>query len=333
MTALCDAFACPACGAAIVYLGDETELRCPGCAQRYGNEEGIPRLFWPLQPVPEDGVTDKVKAFYEENPFPDYQELDSSASLKEKAGRGVFARLLDAQVPPAARVLEVGCGTGQLSNFLALAPERRLVATDMCLASLRLAQSFKVKNRIDNLTFAQMNLFHPALRPETFDVVLCNGVLHHTGAPFRGLQGLCRLARPGGFVVIGLYNSLGRLPTLIRRALMRIGGERLAVLDPRLRSAEVGATQKRSWLMDQYRHPHESRHSFAEVLRWFEAAGLELVGSLPSTRPFEPFDPDRPLFEPPAPPSALELRLVELGMLLRGGREGGLFVTIGRKAA
>jgi hypothetical protein len=133
--------------------------------------------------------------------------------------------------------------------------------------------------------------------------------------------------------VIGLYNSLGRLPILLRRALMRIGGERLAVLDPRLRSAEVGSAQKRSWLMDQYRHPHESRHSFAEVLRWFEAVGLEFVGSLPGPRPFESFDPDRRLFEPTAKPSALEARLVEVGMLCRGGREGGLFVTIGRKPA
>jgi len=327
-----DVFACPVCSAALAVSGDEAELRCPGCERCYGCQEGIPRLFWPSEPASGDDVTDKVKAFYEENPFPDYEELDSGASLKEKARRGTFARLLDAQIPAAAQVLEVGCGTGQLSNFLALAPERRLVATDLCLNSLRLAQEFKLRNGIDNLTFAQMNLLRPALRPGSYDFVLCNGVLHHTSTPFKGFECLCRLTRPGGFVVVGLYNSLGRFPTLIRRALVRIGGERLAALDPRMRSADIGATRKRSWFMDQYRHPHESRHSFAEVLRWFEACGLAFVGSIPRSRPFEPFRADQQLFEPSPRGSAFELRLVELGMLCRGGREGGLFVVIGRKA-
>ncbi len=57
-------------------------------------------------------VTDDIKAFYEANPFPNYDDFDSAASLLDKARTGLFARLLDEQIPFGARVIECGCGTG-----------------------------------------------------------------------------------------------------------------------------------------------------------------------------------------------------------------------------
>ena len=38
-----------------------------------------------------------------------------------------------------------------------------------------------------------------------FDVVLCNGVLHHTSDPYGGYRGIARLVKPGGLIVVGLY--------------------------------------------------------------------------------------------------------------------------------
>ena len=35
-----------------------------------------------------------------------------------------------------------------------------------------------------------MNLFKPCFKPEQFDVVLCNGVLHHTADPWGGFQSI-----------------------------------------------------------------------------------------------------------------------------------------------
>ena len=62
-----------------------------------------------------------MKSFYEETPFPNYDDFDSVGSLIEKARQGRFAKLLDDQVPPGTRILECGCGTGQLTNFLSIA--------------------------------------------------------------------------------------------------------------------------------------------------------------------------------------------------------------------
>ncbi len=95
--------------------------------------------------------------------------------------------MLDESIPYNSTVLEVGCGTGQLTNFLGISC-RRVIGTDMCLNSLRLAEDFRREHGLDRVRFVQMNLFKPCFKPEQFDVVLCNGVLHHTADPCGGFQ-------------------------------------------------------------------------------------------------------------------------------------------------
>lgn len=325
-----DLFVCPVCGGS---LSDRhgPETRCLECARTYPIDDGIPLLFCANEWDSERDVTAAVQAFYDDSPFPDYEELDDAASLKEKARRGIFARLLDEQLSPRACVLDAGCGTGQLTNFLGLAPARTVVGADLCLSSLRLAQQFRRHNRIDNVTFAQMNLFRPALRSARFDLVISNGVLHHTSRPFDGLMSLSRLVKPGGHLILGLYNTLGRLPTDLRRGLFRLTGDRFQFLDPRLRTAGLGTARRRSWFRDQYKHPHESKHSIDQALRWLDAVGMDFVNAIPKLRPLERISEKEALFQVSPRGSRLDHLLVELGMLLAGGREGGLFVVIGRK--
>src|SRR5271156_5619929 len=106
---------CPVCGADFE-ISAQT-LRCPHCDRIFDSDNGIAQLFWPASDqVPSGDVTDIVKAFYEENPFPNYDDVESSFTLREKARKGIFAQLLDDNLPLTAKVLEVGCGTGHLSK-------------------------------------------------------------------------------------------------------------------------------------------------------------------------------------------------------------------------
>ncbi len=276
-------------------------------------------------------ATAAVKEFYEETPFPNYEEFDSVASLIRKARQGWFAKLLDDQVPQDALVLECGCGTGQLSNFLSIA-NRTVLGTDICLNSLRLGQEFKTKNDLANVHFLQMNLFQPVVKPETFDLVISNGVLHHTPDPARAFESIARLVRPNGYILVGLYHRYGRLITDLRRILFRVS-ERLTFLDPNLRRADRNSGRWRAWFMDQYKHPLESKHTIGEVLGWLERAGFSFVTSIPRSKPFQPLSGPIQLFEPEAPGNRLERLAVELPMAFRGSREGGFFIVIGRKNA
>jgi hypothetical protein len=82
--------------------------------------------------------------------------------------------------------------------------------------------------------------------------------------------------------------------------------------------------------MDQYQHPHESRHSMAEVEEWFGRSGIELLLTIPPAGG-EDFTEDTQLFRPRPPRSRLDYVASELDMLLTGGRDGGLYMMIGRK--
>jgi hypothetical protein len=84
----------------------------------YPVEDGIPRLFASVDPTMSDrDVTEMVKAFYEETPFPNYDDIDSRETLVMKARQGRFAAALDDQLPDGAIVLEAGCGHRPADEF------------------------------------------------------------------------------------------------------------------------------------------------------------------------------------------------------------------------
>jgi SAM-dependent methyltransferase len=290
-------------------------------------------LFWPNDwDNRKPDVTEIVKAFYEETPFPNYDDFDSVASFLAKARQGLFAKLLDEQVPAGmgVRVIECGCGTGQLSNFLSIA-NRTVFATDICMNSLRLGRDFAERNGLGCVGFVQMNLFRPVFKPETFHLVISNGVLHHTSDPFLAFKSIGRLVRPGGYLLVGLYHRYGRLITDARRVLFHLSGDRFKFLDPNLRREESSVGKKKAWFADQYKNPHESKHTIGQTLRWFEEIGFRFVKSIPISKPFRTFSNDERLFVPDEPGNAFERLLTELGMIASGSREGGFFIVIGRK--
>jgi SAM-dependent methyltransferase len=324
-----EVFACPACGAKLAWGNDA--VQCAACSGRFPIEDGIPRLFHPHDPGDKRDVTDMVKAFYETNPFPNYDDLDSRDSLAIKARRGVFARLLDEQIAPDALVLEVGCGTGQLTNFLGMSWNRTVFGSDLCLNSLRLANGFRNRCAIGNAGFLQMNLFRPAFSAGSFDLVVSNGVLHHTGDPVEAFASIARLVKPGGYIIVGLYNKLGRLTTDFRRYIFKAFGDGWSNLfDGHMRNREYNQARKRAWFMDQYKHPCESKHSYDEVMGWFDCNGFDFLFSIPKIGP-APFEAGEKLFVPHGKGSRAARILTELDMLARGGVDGALFIMIGRK--
>jgi SAM-dependent methyltransferase len=329
MHPLIEVLCCPRCAGKL--QDEETLFRCLACRQTYPFTNGIPQLF--VQSQSSKGqldVTDIVKEFYEETPFPNYDDTDSRDSLKTKARRGIFADLLDQQLPPNALLLEAGCGTGQLSNFLGMHWQRRVIGADICINSLQLAKDFCNKFAIVNADFLQMNLFRPPFADGTFDVIISNGVLHHTADPAGGFHSLAAKLKPGGFFIVGLYNRLGRLPTLFRRRMIEMFGDRFTMLDGRLRGKELNRGRWAAWFRDQYKHPHESLHSISEVLRWFDGAGFEFLSSIPAINGAQ-IDKNWRLFKAHSRGTAFDRFLTELGMLLSGGGDGGLYIMIGRK--
>jgi 2-polyprenyl-3-methyl-5-hydroxy-6-metoxy-1,4-benzoquinol methylase len=279
-----------------------------------------------------DSKTEAVRRFYARAPFPGYGARDTLAKLRARGARSEFARLLDQAIPPGARVLDLGCGTGQMALFLAAAGTRDVVAADLTRESLALGAAAARRFGIDRVTFVETDLRRPALRPASFDVVVCTGVLHHTPEPAAAFATVAELARPGGVLVIGLYNAYARIPHRLRRLVARATGFRVFPRDPVLDDRRAEPARREAWLRDQYLHPEEHRHTVGEVQRWFEDNGVQYLRTLPSTLLADAPLEGNALFEPADDDWWLERGLAQLAWMGPLAREGGLFVTVGRKA-
>ena len=309
--------ACPACEGALA-----EDASCGGCGAHYEAPDGIPNLRLETGPR-----TDRVRRFYEDAPFPGYPPRDSLAWLRARAERSEFARLLDQAIPGDARIVEIGCGTGQMSLYLARA-NRMVIGADLTRASLLLGASAARRFGLDRVHFVETDLCRPGLRAGSFDVVYASGVLHHTADPRASFARIARLARPGGMIVVGLYNTFARIPLRLRRLAARWSRYRWVPFDPVLRDRAHEPERRQAWLRDQYGHPEEHRHTLAEVQRWFAENGVEYVRAYPSALVG---DAPGDLFAPTADNWRPEGWLAQLGWIGALGHEGGLFVTVGRR--
>jgi len=184
-----------------------------------------------------DRRTERVRRFYERAPFPGYPARDNLAAFRARAAHNAFVRLLDRSIPGDAQIVDLGCGTGQMALYLAKA-DRRVVGADLTRASLALANAAAKRFGL-RVHFVETDLRSAGLQSGAFDVVLSSGVLHHTPDPRAAFASIVPLARPGGIIVLGVYNAFARIPLRLRRALARASGFRFIPGDPVLRDRQA----------------------------------------------------------------------------------------------
>jgi len=123
----------------------------------------------------------------------------------ERQRLALMSRLLDPMhrrhierlgVGPGARTLEVGCGNGSMSAWLArrTAPGGRAVAVDLDLSL--------VDEHVAGLELRQADILAGAVEPADFDLVTARAVLHHVGDAGAAVTNLVGSARPGGMVLL-----------------------------------------------------------------------------------------------------------------------------------
>lgn len=266
-----------------------------------------------------------VRDFYSAHPFPAYGLEKYAVRDDLYRHANPYTLLLDAHLPRDARVLDLGCGTGQLANLLALRG-RRVVGVDFSETSLAYAERLRARLAIETCTFRLADLTQLVPAPgETYDAILCNGVAPCLPSPDVVLPRLWRaFAHPGTLIVIGLYHAWGRLAFRLRRRL----GDRSSV-DAMLVKREKDAAKVASWIADQCTPPVERCHRIADVRRWFESAGILWLRSLPSL----PGDPAsrHGLFPPASSRRRRVLAAVAEGAWIWRLRDsGGYFVCLGR---
>ncbi|MBP2294311.1 class I SAM-dependent methyltransferase [Azospirillum rugosum] len=183
---------------------------------------------------------------------------------------------------PGRTVLEVGCGTGWMSNGIAAHCRCAVTGIDFNPVAIdfarRLAQDLGTSARFEA---ADLFTYRPAAPA---DVVISLGVLHHTDNCHEALRRVCReMVRPGGFLLVGLYHAGGRRPFLEHFAGLRAAGASDDELYGEFRTLfgaqRIDEAHLRSWFRDQVCHPHETQHTLADILPVLEDSGMTLAAT------------------------------------------------------
>jgi ubiquinone/menaquinone biosynthesis C-methylase UbiE len=280
----------------------------------------------------------KVSDFYDNLPFPEYAKNDDKFSITKKGNEKLIAKQFKNTIGFNKIILEAGSGTSQLSNYLAIGNNNKIVALDSSLNALKLGKKFSDENNVKNIKYIKGDLTTKIFIDEIFDFIWCSGVLHHTKNPSKGFEQLCNSLKKEGIILIGLYNKYGRIKTLIRKFIFKYISKNLVhKLDPYLKflnkNKEINKRKIDAWVQDQYEHPIESLHTFDETLEWFKKNNIEFINSIPQcnnedflTKSFMNY------FNKSDSGNFFSRFLSQLLMLFTThGSEGGLYIFIGKK--
>ena len=271
-----------------------------------------------------DDLTMKMSNFYNEVQFPNYDDFEDYASLYDKGINNIFTKRLDEEIGYGSKVLELGCGTGQLSLFLSRC-NREIYSVDISNSSLKLGEDFRKSNNIENTFFMKMDVFDLKFKKNNFDFVISNGVLHHTKDAKRAFKSLVEVTKPGGIIVIGLYHRYGRIFTRIKQKIARILGNKVAYLDKKSRNIK-SKNKRLSWVKDQFMNPHETLHTPDETIDWFNENNVEFLNLIPH------YDiKNGKLFMKNKVPKISKIKEILMGIDSVQIQEGGFFVIVGKK--
>lgn len=124
-------------------------------------------------------------------------------------GDEYFDLLPLAQLPPDARALDAGCGTGRWSAYLA----KHVGSIDAVDASLEaLGSAANLTAHLPNVRLSRASLNALPFAPGSFDFVMSLGVLHHIPNTALALQGVTDVLKPGGWGLFYLYYALDNRP-------------------------------------------------------------------------------------------------------------------------
>jgi ubiquinone/menaquinone biosynthesis C-methylase UbiE len=245
--------------------------------------------FGQAKPEEIQQIQQRVVKMYSKHPWPSTRETDEEMGWRLKM---LGVKKEDFQ---GKTVLELGCGTGEYSLWYASQGAKEVIGVDLSDGSLAIANQKKEAAGLTNVKFVKQNILELDLPDNYFDYAYSVGVLHHTGDPYKGFQHLCRVTKPGGIIVVSLYNTYSRIWLRCKQTICKwLGGDNIE------RRAKIGRilfpwtmyslnkryheTNYEAISYDIFGFPHESLHTASEVMGWFDKNRLDYKGAFAPLR-------------------------------------------------
>lgn len=117
---------------------------------------------------------------------------------------------LASHAPSAAKILDIGCGNGNISRALG-SLGYQVKGIDFSAKAIAYA---KTKNTFSNVQFDVLSA-EAIADSEQFDVIICSEVLEHLSQPAQLTATIARILQPGGLLIATVPNGWGPREALI----------------------------------------------------------------------------------------------------------------------
>lgn len=196
-------------------------------------------------------------------------------------------------------VLDIGCGMGR---FMEVASNQgaEVIGIDLSLAVESARDNLKNRKKCH---FIQADIFHLPFKPEIFDAIFSIGVLHHTPNTKKAFLKLPPLLKSGGKLAIWVYGQntfrpydyfgqyWRRITTRLPKKLLYLLAHFAVPLYWTYKIPVIGTlinilipySTNPNWrwrildTFDWYSPKYQWKHTYPEVIGWFEQAGLKVI--------------------------------------------------------
>ncbi len=163
----------------------------------------------------DDAASKVVQQQYEENPYPRWHSVNNIATTNLQQYLQLYkidkASQIADKVSKQPEVLIAGCGTGQHPIFTAQAlPYAKITAIDLSKRSIAYAVNKSEQHNIKNINYYHADILKLPETSKRFDMIQCNGVLHHMESPEKGLKALLSILNDHGVMSIAVYSTMAR---------------------------------------------------------------------------------------------------------------------------
>jgi 2-polyprenyl-3-methyl-5-hydroxy-6-metoxy-1,4-benzoquinol methylase len=154
-------------------------------------------------------VEQEVEDFYTELKFPGPYALEDFDYYNQGYTNN-FLSMYDQAIQGSQNVLDVGCGSGFITNYLAYRhPNTKFHGIDFC-GSVEYAQEFSQTHGFTNVTYQRDNFLYTTDHKK-YDCIISNGVIHHMPLYSSAISKIKNMLTPNGTLVLGVYNKYGKL--------------------------------------------------------------------------------------------------------------------------
>ncbi len=208
----------------------------------------------------------KTKEFYNKYNYPDGNDGRYKYWIEK------ISKYLNLNELKGKDVLDVGCGTGTISNIFDKFGGN-VYAFDQ-------SNSIEyVKRDYPNINVRNGDALNNPFNDNEFDLVASIGVLHHTPNCYKGFQECARVTKPGGHMLILLYRKWHWYPILYHTYKFLFGWSSIEQFPKFILKGlrlfanwyykeETSMEDIKRLMADQYYTPQATFHSKGQIKRW-----------------------------------------------------------------